>query len=663
MKYSDKELGMDRPITRRDLLNGSSIAAAGLLFPSIAGCAKHTYRENSDYYPPTFSGLRGNHDGAFDVAHQLGREGRSDWGPVLKEETEPYDLVVIGAGISGLTSAFYFKKENPGARILLLDNHDDFGGHAKRNEFEVDGRMLLAHGGTQAFVDPAGFSYTAMNLIRGELAVDYEKLADAFHLDFFAKNGLKEALHLSTDDWGKAHTIKNAFGLTGFKMAPPDLSSEDAVAALPISEVAKEQLLRVITVTEDQIPHIAQEDKADYLKSISYREFLEKHLGVTEPEVFKILQDLTSDCGVGIDALSADTAFGYAALLGRPASGLETDPYYEGFIHHFPDGLSSLARLLVQKMIPPVTDPNAEFNPSLERSFFDKVIQKLGLDSTMDDIVTKKFDYSKLDQEESDVKIRLHSTAVNVEHSRGDPSAETVNVTYVNDAKTYLVQAKYCVMACYNSVIPYLCPSLPEAQKEALSYQVKQPVIYSSVALSNWRAWKKLGIGAALFPGRLHTRAHFFYPSSIGDYRYAQTPDDPVIIQLQAYPHFNNQDLTSQEQFRLKRYEFLETPFEVYERDIRMQLTELLAPGGFDAADDIKAITVNRWAHGFAYEHNIHNLFTETYDDEDDPRYKHVQGRQKFGRIAIGNSDAGGTALVEAAIEQGYRAVYELING
>src|SRR5262249_61300692 len=68
---------------------------------------------------------------------------------------ERYDLVVVGAGISGLAAAaFYRRAAGPSARILVLDNHDDFGGHAKRNEFALDGRLVIGYGGRGTIHSP-----------------------------------------------------------------------------------------------------------------------------------------------------------------------------------------------------------------------------------------------------------------------------------------------------------------------------------------------------------------------------------------------------------------------------------------------------------------------------------------------------------------------------
>ena len=138
MKAADRNLGMDRRISRRDLLHGVGALAAASLVPGQA----LTDSVAASGYPPAIAGLRGNHIGSFEVAHQLAREGRVDWGPIEAPDSDVYDLVVVGAGISGLAAAHFYRESNPGARILILDNHDDFGGHAKRNEFHIGGRTL-----------------------------------------------------------------------------------------------------------------------------------------------------------------------------------------------------------------------------------------------------------------------------------------------------------------------------------------------------------------------------------------------------------------------------------------------------------------------------------------------------------------------------------------
>ena len=278
--------------------------------------------------------------------------------------------------------------------------------------------------------------------------------------------------------------------------------------------------------------------------------------------------------------------------------------------------------------------------------------------NTMDDVVTARFDYSKLDQEGSAVRLRLDSTVIKAQHD-GDPKTATqVSVTYIRGGHAYRVKARSCVLACYHAAIPYLCPELPGPQREALALQVKVPIQYSTVALRDWRAWKKLGIGGVVAPGSYHTVAMLDFPVSLGEYSYAKNPDEPILVHMERFPHRNNGGHTANEQHRLARHDMLSESFESVERNIRSQLAGLLAPGGFDPARDIAGISVNRWAHGYANFGN--SLFSPTYADDDDARYPHMQARKRFGRIAIANSDAAATPMLEAAVEQGYRAVSEL---
>ncbi len=156
MKPADRDLGMDRSISRRDLLLGMGAYAAGAFIPNRAFADEMLRLEQAGApgYPPGLTGLRGSHVGSFEVAHQLAREGRSDWGPVQQPDVDLYDLVVVGGGVSGLAAAYFYRLEHPGARILIIDNHDDFGGHAKRNELRAAGRTLLSHGGSEILQGP-----------------------------------------------------------------------------------------------------------------------------------------------------------------------------------------------------------------------------------------------------------------------------------------------------------------------------------------------------------------------------------------------------------------------------------------------------------------------------------------------------------------------------
>jgi spermidine dehydrogenase len=588
-------------------------------------------------YPPALTGMRGNHDGSFDVAHQLALGSGHDWGPVEEFDSLVYDLVVVGAGISGLAAAYFYRQANPDAHILILDNHDDFGGHARRNEFNIAGRKLIGYGGCQSLEAPSGYSDVVKSLLR-DLGVDVSRFDSAYDQDFYKQHGLGGGIVFHHKDWGVDRLVRYDLGALGgyIPLAPSELSAAEAVQQMPMSDAARGEMLRLLTVDEDRMPEIPADAKLDYLYTISYRDFLSKHVGISEREVFATLKDLTSDSSVGIDATTAGDAIFYSYLPGLKAAGISEYEEEEPYIHHFPDGVASIARLLVRAMIPAVSSG-----------------------STMEDVVTAHFDYDKLDLGKLSVRLRLSSTVTHVEHD-GDPkSAKQVGVSYVKGGQAYRVRARRCVLACDNAMIPSLCPELPEAQREALAVQVRAPILYTSVALRNWQSWKKLGIGAVVSTGGYHVNAMLDFPVTLGGYEFASGPDDPIVVHMERFPHRPNEGLGERAQRRFGRYELLSTSFETIERNVRSQLAATLAEGGFDPAKDIEAITVNRWAHGYAYGYN--DLEDPWYEDRDDERYPHVRARKPFGRITIANSDAGAIAMMEVAVEQAHRAVSELL--
>jgi len=354
--------------------------------------------------------------------------------------------------------------------------------------------------------------------------------------------------------------------------------------------------------------------------------------------VAKVFQTATHDLyAVGVDAVSAyDCArYGYPGFKGitLPKRHREDDQEEEEpYIFHFPDGNASIARMLVRSLVPGVLSGD-----------------------TMEDIVTARANYARLDDAASRVRVRLNSTAVGAKHI-GDPAtAKEVEVTYVRGGQARRVRAANCVLACYNMIIPYLCPEMPEKQKAGLAYSVKIPLVYTNVQISNWKSFQKLGINGIYAPGAYFSNVTLDFPVSMGDYRFPSSPDESCILHLLRTPC--EPGLTCKEQYRAGRYELLSTPFETFERNVRDQLGRMLSAGAFDPARDIQAITVNRWPHGYAYEYN--SLF-EPIDRPSSER-PCVIGRQPFGRIHVANSDADGHAYTNIAIDQGYRAVAEIV--
>jgi spermidine dehydrogenase len=629
---------MGRPISRRDFLNGVGAIAAGALVPGCAGPTGAVGIESgrtSGAYPPARGGMRGNHAGSMEVAHDLAMRGRVNWGVVDAKEPGSYDLVVVGAGLSGLAAAYLQLRKDPAARILILDNHDDFGGHAKRNEFRVAGRTLIGYGGSQSLESPQFYSSVTKDLLRN-VGVDLKRLDASYDLDFFRRHGLGGGVFFDRASYGVDRVVRcELVDYSAYlPLAPSHLTAREAVAQMPLSDAARIELLKVLEIRENRLTEIPADRQQAYLSTISYRDFLERYLDVSEPEVFALLQGVSADLGVTIDSAVAVDALMYVGLPGIgatriPRGDFEDDPY----IAHFPDGNASIARLLVRAMIPEVATG-----------------------STMDDIVGAHFDYTRLDESNSRVRLRLESSVVRVEHDGTPDSADRVAVSYVRGGRAYRVFAHSCVLAGYNAMIPYLCPELPSRQREALALAVKVPILYSNVLLRNWQAWQKLGIAAVSAPGSYHSNAMLDFTVSLGGYEYSGGPDEPILVHMERFGKSATPGLTPREQFRAERHRLLVTPFAEIEREIRTQLAGTLSSGGFDPVRDIEAITVNRWAHGYAYSPNP--LF-----DDVDAEAPHVVGRARFGRIAIANSDAGGRATIDSAIGQAHRAIEELDRG
>jgi spermidine dehydrogenase len=643
----DKKLGMDRPITRRDFLNGVAVgvggAAASSLLPGINWATDPSFASLQDqpgYCPPALTGMRGSHAGSFEAAHAL-RDG-TFWKHAGKTDKtgEIYDLVIVGGGISGLAAAHFWRKQNPAARILILDNHDDFGGHAKRNEFLPENRFLLANGGTWAIESPFPYSKVAHGLM-DELGIDPPALAKKCY-DQGVYNGLSFSVFFDNETFGADKLVA---GLPGGFMGGG--SAEDwkkFLAQTPLAAEVQRDIFHLETDPPDYLPELSSEEKKGKLSRISYRDFLLK-MAKVHPGVIPFYQTRTHDLfGAGIDAVSALDCWALR-LPGFKGMNLAPGPYRRmgytpmGFVtpkppysFHFPDGNATIARLLVQRLIPESVSVNSP-----------------------EDMVTAKLDYSQLDKGDSGVRIRLSSTVLAAHHEGELASAKEVRVAYVQDKQVFTVRGKAVVMACWNMMIPYLCPELPQQQKEALHYGVKVPLVYTSVAIRNWKAFEKLGVDYVFCPGMYHFELNLDLPVDIGEYKASKSPDQPILVRMTRTPCLPG--LSERDQHRAGRGEMLTATFETFERKIRDQLARVLAPGGFDPARDIQAITVNRWPHGYAYEYN------PLFDPDWPPGHEPCEiARKRFGRIAIANSDAGAAAYTDSAIDQAYRAVQELLN-
>jgi spermidine dehydrogenase len=638
---------MDRPITRHDFLNGVSIAVTGSLLGTswLAGCSSSESAPavDVDYYPPARTGMRGSHDGTFEAAHHL-RDGRLKRFGTATDTGETYDLVVVGGGLSGLAAAYFFRKEQgPQSKILILDNHEDFGGHATRNEFRSGGRTLLMNGGTINIEDFSVYDEPAQGLIR-ELGIDVERYSEFNDEELYASLGLNQGVFFDRETFGVDRLVTGGRELGWWGLDRPltgerKLRWRQFLAKTPLSERARNDIARLYEEWVDYLPGLSLEEKRGALLRMSYRDFLTDVVKVHE-DAMPYLQALSIGYwAIGIDALPALAGLysGYPGHQGMDLLRRETRESRESrqAYFRFPDGNASIARLLVRSLIPGVAPGNS-----------------------MEDIVTARFDYARLDREESPVRIRLNSTAVRVRNVPDGQKPEAVEIAYVRGGKAQQVRARSCVLACYNMMVPHLCPELPEPQREALSYALKAPLVYTQVLIRDWKSFERLGLEAAYCPGSFHTSVRLGDPVSMGEYRCPRTPDEPMVLQLMRVPL--KPGLPAPEQWKIGRKEW--APFETYERKIRDQLGRMLSAGGFDPARDIEAITVNRWSHGYAYGYDPVAKEVDFVSDWPDERRTWLRARRPFGRIAIANSDAGANAMTETAIGEAHRAVREILG-
>jgi spermidine dehydrogenase len=614
----DSALGMQRAISRRDFLNGVAIGAGMAVadFPLPAGG-----------YPA--GGFRGQTDQNFAIMHAL-RDGRF-WSSAGPPEAvgEHYDLIVIGAGVSGLASAFLYRQQaEPGARILVLENSGIFGGHAVRNEFTAsNGRRLIGYGGSKSLQTPSFFS-PAVSKFMGDVGIDVRKFDKWYDRRWAADRGLGPAVFLSHETFGADGLFRT------------DGKADEWITRMPLDEKAKSDLIKLLSSPVDPFRGKSRAEKFALLSQTTYEAFLLEILGL-HPQAAAYLADSTkSYFGVGAEAVTcldarATGAPGFDAMdLGdavhptlSPSGRLlqrNPDPY----IHHFPDGNASLARAILRRLL-----PGALPGESIE------------------DLLLAEVDYSRLDRDGSPVRMRLNAPCVRVQHAR-----DAVEVCYVNNGKLFKASAGHVILACWHRVIPLLTDELAKEQTDALSDQQKVPLIYANVLLRSWEAFAKLGVVGFRAPGAWWEGCWIDEPVSIGNYRFADKPGDPVLLHLGKVV-IGDKGESAREQARVGRHILAGLAFAEAEFHIRDLLARAMGSGGLDPARDIEAITINRWSHGYSYEYM--RPWDAYWPDGPLPV---TTARRGWGSIAIANSDSGAYAYAHSAIDQAVRAVRELLG-
>jgi len=295
---NDHQLGMKRSITRRDFLDGTALAI-GTALPLAAqdsGFVRPTppqgpgadtsaappllsqgiSEQDPRYYPPSLTGMRGSHPGSFEVAHKLRSTGQWDLSGAIQDDST-YDLIVVGGGLSGLAAAYFFvKDQGRNVRVLILDNHDDFGGHAKRNEFNYKGRLLVLNGGTVNIESPEHYNAPALQLLH-DVGIDLDRyIADnADNRKLYRSLGLGVGHFFDKETWGSDRLVRGGASDAGGSFTAEFLSKT------PLSEQARKDTLRLYDKHQpDYMPGLSSAEKKLRMAKMSYQDFLLNHAKV-----------------------------------------------------------------------------------------------------------------------------------------------------------------------------------------------------------------------------------------------------------------------------------------------------------------------------------------------------------------------------------------------
>jgi spermidine dehydrogenase len=609
---------MNKGIARRDFIQATVLTSLGLMLPTSCDFTSKDNDVPTNNYPPLKTGMRGSHDGSYETAHALARQGIQFDNPI--DSSEYYDLIVVGAGISGLNAAYeYRKKFGVESKILILDNHDDFGGHAKRNEFNQSSSTRLAWGGTMN-LEYTSFSESVLDFL-GELGIDFNILHKKIE---FKYGNDKPAIWFDEDTYGKNILVP------GFSMYNRNQDVLDQIDKFPLSKDGIKALKEFYSKEDNVLEGFSEEEIEQVIYKTSYTEFLERHCKLPKEVIELFIKSTDGYWGVQPHSLSVAEAMSAwlpgSHRLGESASKVAGSEESEE-VAMFPDGNATITRLLACSLITDVCP-----------------------DANVKTIAMAKLDYSKLDLPNNSINIRLSSTVVNVSNKDNE-----VAVTYVKNGKTMHIRSKHSVLACYHSIIPHICPELPSQQKKAQQYQVKHPMLVTNVLVKNSKALDKLGISGAYCPGRMHAKVFMTKGVNTIGYQPYYKKDQAVPLMFWGMMEPPERDVPIHDQLRGARNTLYQMKFEDFEREVRTVLDGLLGPAGFDVTEDILAITVNRWSHGYSYGYL--DLWDKKYKAGEAP---HEIARQPIGNISIANCDAAASAYSQSAIEEAFRAVNEL---
>ena len=621
----DKELGLDKSITRRDFVYGSSLMLAGTLVggneslqASVNNLSDYSFDVSANWYGPggigDYAKSHGNTPELIKTAHQI-RSGKfSNQEKMAIDTNEEFDLVVVGGGFSGLSAAYHFNRLNPSGRVLVLDNHPIFGGEAKRNDFIVNGMHISGPQGSNDFGLPSldggpDDYFTALNMPR--------------EFNYTEPTGSAVDMRIPIDNYDYLTWQERSYDVGHFfdGAATPWVKDvwESGLQSTPWSKEVQAAFQRVRSIEGSK-----QTDQ--WLDTVTLKSYYEKNLGLP-PEVIAFYDPImASIIGLGCDGISA-----YWGKYFDMPGFKRPDLYDAGYLQSFPGGNAGIARHFVKKL-----NPEAIEGKSFEEILFGKI------------------NFAKLDHADKTVRMRLNSTVVGVEHISEMSNKEHVQITYANGEVLSKLKAKAVVMASGGWVNRHVLKDMPDSYHSAYAKFGHSPVLVANVALTNWRFLERLGVTAALWNGGFGFTCNIRRPMIVDGQSQPLDPDKPIVMTFYA-PIFKP-GLSRKNQGIIGRAELLGTSFADYERQIREQMTAMFSAGGFDPVRDIAGIILNRWGH--AYVNPDLGFMFGSNNELSAPDVI----RQPYGRIAIGHSELRGHQYWNGAAGEGRRAVEALID-
>jgi spermidine dehydrogenase len=633
MSDDARSLGLDTLITRRDFVGATLVGSGAMLLGAPAPSGAQGLTSDWNGYPGVgdYAASNGNVASVVNAAHGV-RDGTYEAKIAAAIPLdEPYDLVIVGGGFSGVIAAYEFHKARPHARCLILDNHPVFGGEAKQNQVEVEGITLTGPQGSNAAIVPkADNAYAHVVKLWDEVGLPRE-------FDFVAPTGSGASLKFARDNydavyWGEASSSVGYFFDTPFARKREwvvDPWSDDLRRA-PIAPEVRESWMKWRHAPA--LTHGDAAATARWLDSMSYGDLITKELGLTK-DVFRLSDPLvaTGDYGVSSDAISA-----YAAkLLSLPGTvpslGTTREPD-TGRSFSFPGGNTAILRHIVKSLIPDAITGTRSFK----------------------DVQYAPIDFSALDRPQQHTRMRLNATVVAVRHDGPPETSNNVDVTYAVDGQLKRIRARAAIVASGGWITRHIVRDMPPEYVAAYAQFHHGPILVVNVAVRNWKPFARLGISAAHWFDGFGFFVNVRQPMAVGGARVPLDPSKPAMLTL--YVGFPQAGVPINVQTATARGVLLATSYADFELKVRKQLQEMFGSAGFDARRDIAGIVINRWGHAYiAPQPGFY------FGSAQGPAPLEVL-RRRYGRIAFGHCELSGRQSWGCAAQEAQRASQQILE-